>query len=148
MPPQSINFGNETKSQVTEKGVIFRSELEITVRHGCCIYPSAFQAQACLWGVGGLKQRARSMELSAESYGQQKEQALLCLLTGCRNSFRIVAEDWRKPAFHFRNLHAFSRGVGFYLIFANGIHREVVRFLVGEVEPADRGRGKHREVFG
>src|SRR5215831_16919345 len=72
MPPQSINFGNETKSQVTEKGVIFRSELEITVRHGCCIYPSAFQAQACLWGVGGLKQRARSMELSAESNGQQK----------------------------------------------------------------------------
>src|SRR5258706_10845337 len=60
---------------------------------------------------------------------------------------RIVTEYRRQPALNVSDFHPFARGIGLDLVFANRVHREVVRVFMREVESADRCRGIHGEAF-
>src|SRR5436309_12914979 len=60
---------------------------------------------------------------------------------------RIVPQTGRKSAFHSGNRHARSCSVTRQRIFADSADGKVVRFLVSEIEPANRRGGKHGVIL-
>ena len=60
---------------------------------------------------------------------------------------RIVTENRRQPAFHFRDFHLFARGLRVDLVFADGADGEVMRVFVREVDCTHRCRSIDGETF-